>query len=253
MANYTISGNGHTGTYIGEDNFKSAARALLTDKGFKTADFFKLKTVEDYIAALVEKGFSFNVVRNKYDKAADENPHLAKYLREIEEEENERISDSAQITKVTIKKDEQTAQVLYNRTGSKSSKEVTFKGHEEVINDFLVAFRGMSKFIIQTLGFPEEWMNRLTTTGISITWKESKIMGMVITAQLAIDGLNSPFNLNTPFMQVESYHNKSDSCEEVYFDYECEEQLEQIIGFARKYMAGETGATCIQQALPMEM
>ena len=100
----------------------------------------------------------------------------------------------------------------------------------------------MSEHIIETLDFPEEWLPRMTTTGLSITWKDDDIMGMVITAQLQIDGLNAPFNLNTPFVQVYSYHSANDSCEEVCFSRECEELLEKIIAHAKRYMSGLTAA-----------
>lgn len=91
----------------------------------------------------------------------------------------------------------------------------------------------------------------MTTTGLSITWKEDSIMGMVITAQLEIIGLNAPFNLNTPFIELYSWHMANDSCNEVYFSNDCEELLEQIIVHAKKYMNG-LNASPVQEKIPFE-
>lgn len=109
----------------------------------------------------------------------------------------------------------------------------------------------MSKHILETLEFPEEWLSRMTTTGLSITWKEDSIMGMVITAQLEIIGLNTPFNLNTPFIELYSWHMANDSCNEVYFSNDCEELLERIIVHAKKYMNG-LNASPVQEKIPFE-
>ena len=249
---FTITGNGYSGNFNGENNFKATARRMLIDKGFKDADFFKMKTVEDYIAALSEKGYKVKTERTVYDAAKDEAPHLGKYLNEMEAEEDEgRIPASAQITKIKIGKDEKNATILYQKNGSKASKEVTYKGYEEAVEEFIVDFRAMSKHILETLNFPEDWLSRMTTTGLSITWKEDSIMGMVITAQLEIIGLNAPFNLNTPFIELYSWHMANDSCNEVYFSNDCEELLEQIIVHAKKYMNG-LNASPVQEKIPFE-
>ena len=182
--------------------------------------------------------------KSVYDEAIEEAPHLGKYIRELEEQEKEerKVPATAQITKIKIGKDEKYATILYNTSSAKAAKEVTFKGYEDAVDEFIVDFRGMSEHIIETLDFPEEWLPRMTTTGLSITWKEDDIMGMVITAQLQIDGLNAPFNLNTPFVQVWSYHSANDSCEDVCFSRECEELLEKIIAHSKRYMSGLTAA-----------
>ena len=182
--------------------------------------------------------------KSVFDEAIEEAPHLGKYIREIEEQEKaeQKVPATAQITKIKIGKDEKYATILYNTSSSKAAKEVTFKGYEDAVDEFIVDFRGMSEHIIETLDFPEEWLPRMTTTGLSITWKDDDIMGMVITAQLQIDGLNAPFNLNTPFVQVYSYHSANDSCEDVCYSIECEELLEKIIAHAKRYMSGLTAA-----------
>lgn len=249
---FTIAGNGYSGNFNGENNFKKAARAILVQIGLKDAEFFKMKTADDYIDVLQEQGFEVQTERSEYDAAIEEAPHLGKYIREMEKEGEDRIPASAQITKIKIGKGEKNATVLYQKNGSKASKEVTFKGYEDAVEDFLVDFREMSVHIIETLSFPEEWLARMTTTGLSITWKDEQIMGMVITAQLEISGLNAPFNLNTPFIELYSWHMASDnSCNEVYFSEACEELLEKIIVHAKKYMNGLNDSP-VQTSLPLE-
>lgn len=246
---FTITGKGYSGNFNGEDNFKKTARRILIDTGLKDAEFFKMKTVDDYIDVLQEQGFKVTTERTEYDEAIDEAPHLGKYIREMESEEQDTIPASAQITKIKIGKDEKNATILYTKSGSKASKEVTYRGYEEAVDDFIVDFRKMSEHIVSTLNFPEEWLARMTTTGLSITWKEDEIMGMVITAQLEIPGLNAPFNLNTPFIELYSWYLSSEnSCNEVFFNDECEELLERIIVHAKKYMNGEN-ASPVQQNL----
>ena len=78
-----------------------------------------------------------------------------------------KVPASAQITKIKIGKDEKNATILYQKNGSKASKEVTFRGYDDALDDFIIDFRGMSKHIIETLNFPEEWLSRMTTTGLS--------------------------------------------------------------------------------------
>jgi len=249
---FKITGKGYSGNFNGEENFKKTARRILIDTGLKDADFFKMKTVNDYIDVLQEQGFEVITERTKYDEAIDEAPHLGKYIREIESDEQENIPASAQITKIKIGKDEKNATILYTKSGSKASKEVTYRGYEDVVDDFIVDFRQMSEHILSTLKFPEEWLSRMTTTGLSITWKEEEIMGMVITAQLEIPGLNAPFNLNTPFIELYSWHISSEnSCNDVYFSEDCEELLEKIIVHAKKYMNGEN-ASPVQEKIPFE-
>lgn len=172
---------------------------------------------------------------------AEDIKKAGKVVNLMQEMSDKRVPEAAQVTKIKINKNEKNATILYCRNGQKSSKEVTFKGYEDAIDDFIIAFRGMSEHIVSTLDFPEEWLPRMTTTGLSITWKDDVIMGMVITAQLEIFGLNAPFNLNTPFIQVASYHRANDGCEDVYFSDECEELLETCIKYAKRYMNGENG------------
>lgn len=246
---FTITGKDYSGNFNGESNFKKAARAILVQIGLKDAEFFKMKTADDYIDVLQEQGFEVQTERSEYDEAIDEAPHLGKYIREMEEDEQENVPASAQITKIKIGKDEKNATILYSKSGSKASKEVTYRGYEDAVEDFIADFRQMSEHILSTLNFPEEWLSRMTTTGLSITWKEEEIMGMVITAQLEIPGLNAPFNLNTPFIELYSWHISSEnSCVDVYFSRECEELLERIIVHAKKYMNGEN-ASPVQQNL----
>ena len=237
---YTITGHGYSGNFDGKENFKRSARAILRDNGLNNSDFFELKTDSDYINTLKEKGYEVETEKTVYDKAIDEAPHLGKYIREMENEENEeRISELAKITKIKIDKDSRFATIIYHKTSSKSEKETTFRGYEEATDEFIKDFRQMSEHIISTLDFPEEWWCDMTTTGLSITWKEGNIIGMVITAQKAIEGLAAPLNINTPFIQVASYHLANDTCDDVYFDDKCEQLLEKVLADAKRYMNGE--------------
>lgn len=250
MAKYRITGNNYSGAFNGDENFKAAARKMLIDRLDEAPNFFKMKKPEDYIKELELIGYEVKIERTVYDDVRDEVPHLGKYIDEMESEDEEsKIPASAQITKIKIGKGEKNATIFYQKNGSKASKEVIFKGYEEAVDDFIVDFRGMSKHILETLGFPEEWLSRMTTTGLSITWKEDSIMGMVITAQLEIVGLNAPFNLNTPFIELYSWHTANDSCNEVYFSSECEDLLEKVIVHAKKYMNG-LNASPVQEKIP---
>ena len=97
---FKITGKNYSGTFNGEENFKATARAILQDNGLSTADFFKLKSVKDYIDALKEKGFEVEKERTVYDDAKDEAPHLSKYINEMEADAEGKVPASAQITKV---------------------------------------------------------------------------------------------------------------------------------------------------------
>lgn len=236
---YTITGKGYSSNFDGKENFKRTARAILRDNGLNDSDFFELKTDSDYINALKEKGYEVKTEKNVYDEAKDIAPHLAKYIDEQEEEDYNKKLVAAQITKIKIDKKSRLATIHYCRNSSKSEKEVIFRGFEEATDKFIKDFRQMSEWIISALDFPEEWLPLMTTTGLSITWKEGQIMGMVITAQKEILGLAAPFNLNTPFIQVESYHFANDTCDDVFFCHDCEVLLNEIIADAKRYMNGD--------------
>ena len=99
---FKITGKNYSGTFNGEENFKATARAILQDNGLSTADFFKLKSVKDYIDALKEKGFEVEKERTVYDDAKDAAPHLSKYINEMEADAEGKVPASAQITKIKI-------------------------------------------------------------------------------------------------------------------------------------------------------
>lgn len=230
---YTITGQGYSGNFEGEENFKKAARTILLSSGFKGSELFRLKTDSDYRNALKEKGYE---VKTGVHINAEIINKVGEALSEVEDTE---FLAAAQITKIKIDKKSRLATISYCRNSSKSEKEVIFRGFEEATDKFIKDFRQMSEWIISTLDFPEEWLPLMTTTGLSITWKEGQIMGMVITAQKEIVGLAAPFNLNTPFIQVETYYFANDTCDDVFFCHECEVLLNEIIADAKRYMNGD--------------
>lgn len=230
---YTITGKGYSSNFDGEEKFKKTARAILRDNGLNDSDFFELKTDSDYINALKEKGYEVKT-------GVHINAETINKVGEILSEVADNVSlVAAQITKIKIDKKSRLATIHYCRNSSKSEKEVIFRGFEEATDKFIKDFRQMSEWIISALDFPEEWLPLITTTGLSITWKEGQIMGMVITAQKEILGLAAPFNLNTPFIQVESYHFANDTCDDVFFCHDCEVLLNEIIADAKRYMNGD--------------
>lgn len=230
---YTITGKGYSSNFDGEEKFKKTARAILRDNGLNDSDFFELKTDSDYINALKEKGYEVKT-------GVHINAKTINKVGEILSEVADNVSlVAAQITKIKIDKKSRLATIHYCRNSSKSEKEVIFRGFEEATDKFIKDFRQMSEWIISALDFPEEWLPLMTTTGLSITWKEGQIMGMVITAQKEILGLAAPFNLNTPFIQVESYHFANDTCDDVFFCHDCEVLLNEIIADAKRYMNGD--------------
>ena len=102
MTKFTITGNGYSGSFNGDENFIKAARRVLLDVKLTTQDLFKLKSIQDYIDVLKENNFEVKKELTVYDAAIEEAPHLGKYIREMEKEGEDRIPASAQITKIKI-------------------------------------------------------------------------------------------------------------------------------------------------------
>lgn len=225
-----------------DKSFITAVKSILANQGVQIAELKKITTVSIAIHELQLNGFGVTEKEpDIYEQAIDENPHLGKYIRQQkEQDEKEPDFQGMQISKIKIKKDEKFCEILYYKNGNRSTKEVKFNGYEPALEEFICNLREMSKHVVDVLEFPEEWLSRVTTTSLSITWKEGNIMGMVITAQMQILGLNCPLNLNTPFIEVYSWAVSNDSCNDVHFSKECEELLEKIISNAKAYMLGET-------------
>lgn len=157
------------------------------------------------------------------------------------------------ITKIKIDKKTNLPEILYRISNSEFSKEVKYIGAEEPRIELIDAFRNMDRHLIKVLPFLEGLEDTITVTGLSITYDDDdygELMGMVITAQLAIEGLNAPMNINTPFITFSNYALKKDieNCAGTHFSGLCEADLKRIFELAESYMNGDIRAVQLKIA-----
>ena len=156
-----------------------------------------------------------------------------------------------QITKIKIDKKTNMPEIIYHVSNLEYSKEVKFTGAEEPRQEFIDAFRNMDRHLIAVLPFLKGLEDAITITGLSITYDDdSGLMGMVITAQLQIEGLNAPMNINTPFITFLNYELGKDiaNCTGIHFSGLCEADLMRIFECAESYMDGDTRAVQLKIA-----
>lgn len=147
------------------------------------------------------------------------------------------------ITKIKLDKKNNMPEIHYNVSNREFSKETKLIGTEEPRQEFIDAFRNMDRHLVTVLPFLKGLEDVITVTGLSITYDDDSndLMGMVITAQLAIEGLNAPMNINTPFITFFGYEiQKDNSCVSVTFSERCKVDLEKIFDYAENYMNGDT-------------
>lgn len=222
-------------TCIDDSDFFRKTRDIMLENGANVKDitYGELKNTNDAIVQLERLGYWF-----EYDGFAvaidSATTKLAEAVMKVVEESNFSLS------KIKIDRVAETGEIYYYQGTQKCSKEVKFVGYEQVLPEFLTLFRAMTKHLVTVLDFPEEWLDKITTTGLSITYKDDEAMGMVITAQMTIEGLNAPLNLNTPFIKFSSYGSAHDCCDDVMFMPDCEKELEELFHHSRLYMKGET-------------
>lgn len=155
----------------------------------------------------------------------------------------ENSNEHSEICKIKYDKKSGCVDVSYEVQSEKHIKDVVFKGKDQITEDFYYTIQKMVKELIEVLSLPEEWEGEITITGLSINRKDKELMGMVITAQKEIPGLNAPLNLNSPFIKFKSYCEMIEIDEDITYSRNAETWLSNIFKHADRYMQGESKNT----------
>lgn len=114
-----------------------------------------------------------------------------------------------QINKINVTKEApHYLTVKYGGANSKGSKDTTFTGFEELLDNDFSLIQSLVPHVCEILEFPEEWIEDITVTGISLNYdieNDNALRGMVVTMQKGINSLNCPLNINTPFIKFGAY------------------------------------------------
>ena len=98
--------------------------------------------------------------------------------------------------------------------------------------------------VCEILGFPEDWLDEITVTGISLNYDPEcdELRGMVVTMRKDIENLNCPLNINTPFIKFANYCDNyvQFPVEESQWSYETLDLINDIIKDTFMYMCGDT-------------
>lgn len=156
----------------------------------------------------------------------------------------EAMKRKTKISKIKIDKTFHAMTVNYNGSNTKRSKETTFTGFEEVLDEKYFKIQSLKENVIEILRLPESWSDELIITGISFNYDEAaeEIRGMVVTMQKEVEGLNCPLNINTPFIKFEEYiqNNSPYPSTESTWNYDVSNLVNEIINDVYRYMCGET-------------
>ena len=131
------------------------------------------------------------------DEAIDENPHLAKYIRE---QNTNKVLNKEDINLCKIKwSDKSRLEIHYNDYNEGDTKEVIYKSADMPHPDFLEALYELKNELLYLLELPEEYGDNLEIRGVSSG------QGAVITAVKKFDSLGGKaFCINTPHLRYES-------------------------------------------------
>jgi len=219
-----------------DETFIKKAKQLLSDAGVQLKELSKL----DYETAK-KKLIEFDYVVEKEEPSLEDFRKMASLKMAQSVENIVAHSDLCMIiNKIKCDKKQKNSIIFYQQSTNKNARETVFTGYEEVTDDFYNEFQEMTLVLIDSLQFPGEWADRITTTGLSVSYEQDDLMGMVITAQMEIPGLNCPLNLNTPFIKFQTYCNFKGISEDVTLDGRCEQLLDNIFEYSKKYMQGES-------------
>lgn len=135
--------------------------------------------------------------------------------------------------------------VKYSGANAKGSKETTFTGYEELIDDDYFLIQDLIPHVCEILEFPKEWEDSLTVTGISLNYdsdNDNALRGMVVTLQRKINDLNCPLNINTPFIKFGAYIDEYSSypSNESTWSNPVNAKVLKIVDNAYKYMCGNS-------------
>ena len=105
-------------------------------------------------------------------------------------------------------------------------------------------FQDLKEEVCEILGFPEDWLDEITVTGISLNYDPEcdELRGMVVTMRKDIENLNCPLNINTPFIKFANYCDNyvQFPVEESQWSYETLDLINDIIKDTFMYMCGDT-------------
>ena len=184
-------------------------------------------------------------------KIAEKAKQLVNENDKVEEEIIKKITIEAQLmanttrlSKIKPDKDNQTLYIEYHGLNKKYSKETKFAGYEPMIEKKYFKFQDLKEEVCEILGFPEDWLDEITVTGISLNYDPEcdELRGMVVTMRKDIENLNCPLNINTPFIKFANYCDNyvQFPVEESQWSYETLDLINDILKDTFKYMCGDT-------------
>lgn len=105
-----------------------------------------------------------------------------------------------EITKVKYEPKAPKVMVKWQEDSDTSNKETTFNCFDPPLEEFVPAFDSLKPAALDLIGAPEEWGERATVSGVSITHEEERI-GAVITLLIDMEErTKGPLVINTPYL-----------------------------------------------------
>lgn len=133
------------------------------------------------------------------------------------------------LTKIQIPIKDEIPKIVYNKTVSKGTKNITFDGNGRALKEFIEALQNLSDYFLEVVEITGK-EDETIITGVSFS-----DTGIVITGQISLvnNGINSPLIVNTPHLVFEA----------VGGGYEIPEHAKELIKELKKqavlYMSGE--------------
>lgn len=157
-----------------------------------------------------------------------------------------------QIKKIKYNNSKRTVSVFFEKQTETGKKETNFTGDHEVTKEFSDAIQKMKNVLYEiTPALDTEFKSETTLNGISLSYQNDEMMGMVLTAQITQPDQNSPFNVHTAHTKFLSFceNNGNDDTSCVTISKANQKLLEDVFKFTERYIKGESAKE--QTKLPL--
>ena len=116
--------------------------------------------------------------------------------------------------------------------------EFSIKSNEPPKAELRTALDTMAEHVIEICELPEDMKELLLVLGVSVSYNDDNIQGLIITCQRALKHSNTPMIINTPNFSREPYSETADPDVNV-FSAECAESLDDLEEKAFAYVDGD--------------
>jgi len=140
--------------------------------------------------------------------------------------------------KISAKYDVVTVAVAFEKHNQTTDgwDQVSFRSEEPARPELHDALSEMGRHLLSICEFPFEWRYEISVQGVTITYSDDDIQGVVISGRRELKKSNAPLILNSPHISREPYSESSDGTS--LYPPGCAEDLDTLERAALAYVDG---------------